>query len=408
MAAHEGLLPITPTSFKENQKVKRKDTEKIDIELKTRWLYTSALTLIIANHIIDQVSSNIGIEPLPTFFFVAVGLFLLALRVFCIALYCQVKQVLISSVIIALSIGSWLLSGQNYLFVATFLLLGIGNLPIRNLLKVVSATILLLVSFLGLLQLFQFVFTGDLPGVTSREDGRLRLSFFFQHPNMLAAYISMAYIGLSLSNKDFKAGMALLGIALAVVSMWVTDSRTAGLIMVLYIILRLSVHVWTRFGSILKLVYVGVPFLLVFLVVLVSMALVPDSLYNALQTALTGRPAFWEFQYQQLGGFTLLGQHALSGTIMVDGWTYYNVTIDCFYAAALLSLGSWSLVVFYALYIRIGNFSFRKRDWGVAIAIFCCMLYGLAEIHMIDFSVALPMLIMGEKLFCPKSEVIEK
>ena len=101
----------------------------------------------------------------------------------------------------------------------------------------------------------------------------------------------------------------------------------------------------------------------------------------------------------------MFGQHALSGTVIVNGWAHVNVTIDCFYAAALLSLGSWSLFVFYALYFRAGILASRERDFGVAIALFCCGLYGFTEIHMVDFSVAFPMLLLGVNLFCFRGEV---
>lgn len=378
---------------------------KESIETKTRWLYTFGLMLIVANHIVDQISANFGMAGLPTSAFMIGGLLLLAARFFCIALNIRVSRVLVALLAVLLSFASWVLSGQSYLLVAAFLLLGIGNMDIRETIRTISAVILVLIAFLGLLQLLQFALTGDLPGATMREDGRLRLSFFFQHPNMLAAYIAMSYIGLSLSDREFKGGMAVLGCALAAICVWTTDSRTAGMIMVVYIALRLLARRTGFGGSVTKLVYCATPLFLTMLAVLASMTMLPDGLFDVLQKVLSGRPGYWELQYQQLGGFTLFGQHALSGTVIVNGWAHVNVTIDCFYAAALLSLGSWSLFVFYALYFRAGILASRERDFGVAIALFCCGLYGFTEIHMVDFSVAFPMLLLGVNLFCFRGEV---
>ena len=370
-----------------------------NIEIKTRWLYAMGLALIVINHIVDQTAPNLGMTGLPTSVLMVVALLLLAARFLSVALYSRVSKVLIALTAVALSVASWILSGQSYLLTATFLLLGVGSMDIKSVLRTVSAAVLLLIAFLGLLQLLQFVLTGDLPGATVREDGRLRLSFFFQHPNMLAAYISMSYVGFSLSDRQFSGGMAAFGCALAAACVWVTDSRTSGMIMVLYIVLRMFARKIDFGWTLARLVYTVTPPLMISLAILTSLSMLPDVLYDVLQTLLSGRPGYWELQYQQLGGFTLLGQHALSGTVVVNGWAHVNVTIDCFYAAALLSLGSWALFAFYTLYLRAGIRASRDKDFGMAIALFCCGLYGFTEIHMIDFAVAFPMLLLGVDLF---------
>lgn len=403
MATHDVELPLpmtsSPSDYGRAHEEATVHSANDSIENKSRWLYVVGLALIVTNHVVDQVAANLEMAGLPTSTLMVAALLLLAARFLFVALHCRVSMVLIALIVVALSFASWIQSGQSYLLTAAFLLLGIGNMDVREMLKAVSAVILLLIAFLGLLQLLQFALTGDLPGVAVREDGRLRLSFFFQHPNMLAAYISMSYIGFSLSDREFSGGIAALGCVLAATCVWVTDSRTAGMIMVLYIALRLLARKVDFDGTLARLVYAAVPLLMISLVILASVAMLPDTLYDALQAALSGRPGYWELQYQQLGGFTLFGQHALSGTVVVNGWAHANVTIDCFYAAALLSLGSWALFVFYALYLRAGSRASHNKDFGAAIALFCCGLYGFTEIHMIDFSVAFPMLLLGVDLF---------
>ena len=122
-----------------------------NMEIKTRWLYTSGLAFIVINHIVDQIAPNIGMAGLPTSVLMVVALLLLAARFLSVALYCRVSKVMIALTAVALSVASWILSGQSYLLTATFLLLGIGNMNIKGVLRVVSATVLLLIVFLGLL-----------------------------------------------------------------------------------------------------------------------------------------------------------------------------------------------------------------------------------------------------------------
>lgn len=370
------------------------------LESKTRWMYILGLLLIIMNHLVDQIAPTIGIAELPTFLFMAGALFLLLVRFLSIAVNCRGRQVLTALLFINLSLVSWVLSGQSYLLTATFLILGVGSLDIRKVIRSASSFIFLVVALLALLQLIQFIVTGDLSGAVVREGNRLRLSFFFQHPNVLAAHIAMSYIGFSVYDRVFKGSTIILGCVLAVICVWVTDSRTAGIIMAVYIILRMIAKKVDYGGRIPKLIYALTPLLMIVLVLFATISILPEGLYDLLQKVLSGRPGYWELQYQQLGGFTLLGQHALSGTVVVDGWTHVNVTIDCFYAAALLSLGLWSLLVFYLLYLKAGLRACRERDFEIMIALFCCALYGLTEIHMIDLSIAFPMLFLGARLFC--------
>lgn len=371
------------------------------VEYRSRGLFAVGFAVVVMNRIFDQVSVNIGMPFLSSPALTVVAVILLFARLIVVALGCELKNVGIAAIAICLSLASWALSGQSYLLVASLLLLGLGKMNVRGLVRQCSAVVLAVIVFLGVLQALQFVLYGDAPGSVVREGGRLRLSFFFQHPNVLAAYTAMSYIGYASGKREFSGVTTFCGVALATACFLVTDSRTSTAIIVLYICLRLALRDGKTLGRVAKAGYAVAPVVLIVLAATVATSLASDNLVSLLQTLLSGRPGYWQLQYQALGGFTLFGQHALSGTVVYDDWVYRNVTIDCFYAASLLSLGSWALAAFYFLYLRTGLRSLKGRDWSIPVAIFCCALYGFTEIHVADLAVATPMLFMGSNLLVP-------
>lgn len=371
------------------------------MEYRSRWLFVAGLSIVILNRVLDQVSANIGAPFLSTPLLMITAVVLLSVRLFIVSLGCELKRVGIVTIVLGLSLASWVLSGQSYLLVASLLLLGLGEIDVQDLVQRCSVVLLLVIALFGILQAIQLVLYGDAPGSVVREGGRLRLSFFFRHPNMLAAYVAMAYIGCASGRRRFSGAMALFGFALAFVSFLVTDSRTSTAIIVLYICLRLALRDRGSLTRVVKIGYLAAPAVFIALAAMVATSSAPNYLVDVLQVLLSGRPGYWQLQYQVLGDFTLFGQHALSGTVVYNNWLYQNVTIDCFYVASLLSLGAWSLVVFYCLYLRVGLRSLESCDWSAPVAMFCCALYGFTEIHIVDFAVAIPMLFMGSNLFVP-------
>lgn len=383
--------------------INRESSSGSSIESQTRLLYYAGLCVVIANRVLDQVADNMGMPLLSSPIVMVLGIMLLCARVCFVSLHCRLLHVLPATAMVILSFISWVNSGQSYLLLAVLLLLGVGRIDTKKLVRQCSMAILVIVALLGILQVLQLIIYGVASGSAIRADGRIRLSFFFRHPNMLAAYTTMAYIGFTMGAKAFRGGSATFGMMLVVLCVYVTDSRTAAAVMIVYIVLRLLSSTGPFRGRVARGVFACIPILLMLAVIIVSMSTTSDVLYGVLQRVLSGRPGFWRLQYELLGGFTLFGQHALSGTIVVNGWTYSNVTIDSFYAGSLLSLGAWALPAFYLLYLRTGKAAFDKGESGVVIALFCCALYGFTEIQVADLAVSLPMLLLGSNLFIPQN-----
>ena len=92
----------------------------------------------------------------------------------------------------------------------------------------------------------------------------------------------------------------------------------------------------------------------------------------------------------------MLGRQTIYGDYYYNGWLYPAVTIDCYYAAALLQLGSWSLIFFIGLYLNsIYKFS-NKNDTAGLCVLMSCALFGFTEVHMVDMAVCYPLLVLGE------------
>ena len=370
------------------------------VEVYTRGLYVLGFALLILNRIFDQIADNISLPFLSSSVFVMLALCLLAIRFIAISLVCNIGRGLLAFLIVALSALSYIESGQTYLISASLLILGIGKLDIRNTIKCCSIMIFVIIAALAVLATFQYLTDGSIPGSVVREDGRLRLSLYFAHPNTLAAFLTMSYFAYSVSEKKLSGTAVLYGFILLALEFVVTDSRTSSAILALYLFARVVLEHRDRTVRLpLKIVMVSMPIVLAVLCLALTLGYTSGNAFSVFQSVLNGRPGFWQLQYDILGSFTMFGQMAVSGSVYYKGWNYTGVTIDCFYAEALLSLGAWSLVAFIVLYIRKEVQGFALGDWGACLAIACCALLGLTEIHMADFAIATPLVLLGEGLY---------
>lgn len=377
------------------------------MELKTRHLYYLGFALVTVNRLVSSCASNLSISFLALVPWMPLALFLLLVR--CTGIVFDkglcVRQRAAIVVVFALSIVSYLRSGQSYLPSAILLICGIGRIDIRRAVKTAALAVLLLAGLLGLLQLFVWLLTGSLPGAVLRSNGRVRLSFFFSHPNVLAAVVCMSFMGLSATWERLSIKTASIGAALGLLALIVTDSKTSVAILVFYLVLRgVLENCHPSFGKVLAVFYAAVPVLLFLFAALVMRQALPDQIYKFFNSLFTGRPGFWILQYEQIGGWTFFGQQALYGNQMIDGYLHVAVTIDSFYAATLLQLGAWSFFVYYFMYIKAGIRAFSRRDCCMIAVLLACALFGATEIHMIDLAICTPMLLLGEGLLFSDAE----
>lgn len=369
------------------------------VEKTTRAFFYTGFALVILNRVVDQTAANLGLEFILNLPLMPVAFALLLIRYVGVLLGVEIKRAALASFLLLLSFISYFKCGQSYLPTACLLLCGIGEVNVRQVIKVASACILTLIVTLGLLQVIEWMMTGDLAGSVTRAGGRVRLSFFFTHPNTLGAMACMSFIGLTASWDKFRASSALLGLVVGLLVVIITDSRTSAAILFGYLLLRLLFE--TRpdcldFKAVLG--FALVPLLFEAIAVVVMLQLLPDSVYSSLNVLFNGRPGYWVLQYTQLGGWTFFGQETLYGNQFINGWLYPSVTIDCFYAASLLQVGAWSFLTYYFLYLKSGYGAAARCDAFKFSALLVCAVFGFTEIHMIDFAICTPMLLLGEGL----------
>jgi len=365
----------------------------------TRFFFYAGLVLVIINRIIDQTSANLNLDYLTVLPLMPVALFFLLVRFVGVSLGLDLKRFFISFVLLIFSFVSYFKCGQSYLPTACLLLCGIGGINIRNTIKAISACVLLLIVGLGLIQLMDWALTGDLAGSVLRSSGRLRLSFYFEHPNILGAMALMSFIGFTVCSENLSASDCLMGISIGFLILFLTDSRTSCALLFLYLFIRVLFDLCPQFNNgKLRFIILVVPLICEFLSMLVMLQVLPDSFIVTLNRLFNGRPGYWILQYNQLAGWTMFGQVTLYGDQFINGWLYPSVTIDCFYAATLLQLGIWSFIAFYYLYFSSIDQAFKINDYSKLAVLFVCAIFGFTEVHMIDFSICFPMLLLGEGL----------
>lgn len=371
-------------------------------ERNTRVFFYIGFALVVVNRIIGQAAANLGLGILEGLPLIPAALCLLAVRCFATMLDADLKRVALAFTLLVLSFVSYIKSGQSYLPTACLLLCGIGGIDVRRVIKVTSACILLLIVGLGLIQFMEWAVSGNLVGSVMRQNGKLRLSFYFAHPNTLSAITCMAYIGMTFFRDKLNVVDLLFGFVVGVLIIMVTDSRTSSVILFVYVLLRMLFQSRCELlGKGALFVYSSLPILFEALAFAVPLHLLPDATISLLNLLFNGRPGYWILQFEQLGGFSLFGQVTLYGNQLINGWLYPHVTIDCFYAATLLQIGAWSFLAFFLLYFHAGKLAVKEGDNCKFAALAACAMFGFTEVHMIDFAICFPMLLLGENLFPP-------
>ena len=374
-------------------------TTEASAERLTRFFFYAGLVLVLFNRIIDQTAVNLNLDYLAVLPLMPVALLFLIVRFIGVSLGLNLTRFFISFVLLIFSFVSYYRCGQSYLPTACLLLCGIGGIDIRKTIKALSACTLLLIVGLGLIQLMDWALTGDLAGSVLRSDGRLRLSFYFEHPNILGALALMSFVGFTVCSDSLSASDCLMGISVGFLILFLTDSRTSCALLFLYLLIRILFDFYPQFiNSKLRFVVLVFPLVCEFLSMLVMLQVLPDSFIVYLNRLFNGRPGYWILQFNQLGGWTMFGQVTLYGDQFINGWLYPSVTIDSFYAATLLQLGIWSFIAFYYLYVNSIDQAFMSNDHSKFAVLFVCAIFGFTEVHMIDFSICFPMLLLGEGL----------
>lgn len=243
----------------------------------------------------------------------------------------------------------------------------------------------------------------SLPYVLRWENGvqsTVRFTFFFSHPNTVAAIAMMmcgAYMYLNYDRLRFRTYAVVLIIDLLVFLF--TDSKTSTVLIAFLVVCFVAQKQWgifehsglRRFIAVLPIVFFG-------LVYVVAGPLYRDSFGRF----LTGRVSLWHYCLENQG-LTMFGQHfAVSRFTDVNGFTYYYETLDCAYASGLLVFG----LCFSAFFCWCVYSCVMRKDGLFASElplILAMLVFGITEVHIFSPVVCGALLLLSKGI-PPSSE----
>lgn len=229
--------------------------------------------------------------------------------------------------------------------------------------------------------------------ISLRGDGLVvRYAFSFYHPNMAAAIVMMLcgvymYLHYSFLNARTYAGV----IAIAVVMLFVTGSRTSFILTLIEVLLFYRQRKRNMLDQRWLRSLIAVLPVFIFLGVL----LVSGPLYTtSLGELFTGRVTLW-YRCFLNQGVSLFGQpfEATAYTTLA-GWTYYYTTLDCAYASGLFVLGlAFSAFFCWCIYTRV-----KRADASLSAElplIIVMLIFGITEVHVFNVVICAPLLLIS-------------
>lgn len=367
-------------------------------EKKSEWMFYVGFALLCLNTVISTYIplSSLAVSDFLSKLFVFCALMILLIRFVIVSMGRKVPFVLLSFVILCLSVVSYVRSGQMYLPSLFLCIFSIGSIDVRNFLFKQGVCVLSLLIFLACISVVYVLFTGDKSFFLNRSDTSVqRFSFGFTHPNMFSVWFVMCILAISAKHK-FNTAQAFICIFAVLFLSATTNSKTAMIVLVFYVVFSVLAHIFkSRIVLIISICLFGV---LVFFSYILMAQGDNSSLYSFFQTFITGRPGYWNLQYETVG-VTFFGQKSLVGTVSdSSGWIHTSVTIDNAYVSMMVQLGVWALFVFAFVYIVALVRAEKKNDLTALVLLATCTIVGFTEIHLLSVAVCAPILLISSSI----------
>lgn len=353
--------------------------------------YYISFILLYINFIVGCIPALSPLEPLTSVLTLS-SVALLLYRIYTLYRQRSAGAILIPLVCIGVGGLSFLRCGESNILLLLLLVFGLGDVDGKTVFRLwICLTSLVLLCMVTLV--FLAPLTGFEPELVIRPgSGTVRYGLYFIHPNTLGMVLGVLSISLSMV---WGVKSHLVDIACSILLIFayiVTDSKGALIAGSVYFILKtMPPYFWSGFsGRLLRIL----PILCIGLAFLVTTGMLNSAFFNLLQTALTGRPALWQFQFKHVG-LTLFGQHAIFGAVDYDGWHYSGITIDSAYASYLVYTGIASFFVFQYLYQRAFTAAADHHDCRFLSALAGIALLGIVESAAINPMMVVPLVLMG-------------
>lgn len=245
-----------------------------------------------------------------------------------------------------------------------------------------------------------------------RDDGAIRHSLGFKHPNTLGGFLLIIVIEIIIVNwEKLKWHHYLLSVILLLINNSITNSRTSFIVGIFSLLIAVSIKFkgQTKFifnNWIFKWIVIILPFILVlFMLFVVKNLDINSTIFSIVNKFSSGRLGLFKNIYETYG-VSLFGQSI--PTLSEDYAIRYFIrqqTLDNAYLTLLIRYGILTTIVFsfYVSKIIKGMFENSKLVYFVLVLSF--LFLGIAESFIIRPEMSL-LCIMGSVLFNEKKEFI--
>lgn len=338
----------------------------------------------------------------------------LLLSILCFVLFCILRMRKFGS-------AAWLLGVFFAFFILNYFLTGLTN-QLTAFLFIVAAsfgvgkrrfvsiwfkTTAPLFAIMVVVYFVLFVLGSDLATFVVRsfdEDGAVRLSFFFNHPNG-AATVAMMLVGAMMylaSTSSLRVRHYALVLFAFLFILYTTDSKTSAVLTISLIPLYLMYQKTTFYDKPWVRGFIAVLPALLFCVTFLFMA----PLYSVEVAGLfTGRVWLWHTTFVS-SGITVFGHMFEPSTAMsfYGDWIAVANTLDSFYAVGLLTLGLVVCVLFCWAVFRSVLLA-RGDEVAFLPLIIVLLLHGFTESGVLAVAISFPLIFLSVSLASGKERV---
>lgn len=343
----------------------------------------------------------------------AIGILLLAIYIVNKIRSQALTRNLALGVLTLIGLESYLFSGESAPFTLILVLIATAEKDdIKASLRIWLLNAIILFCITLIIFIFHVVFNindGIKVFYRSYYDHTPRYSLGYTHPNACASVLVMIYAvylmiyGDKSKRRSMVKCLSLFG-AVGVISLFVTNSRTEVIVLILITIGWLAVDQVKKKLSIIKLITAGAPILLT-----TSVWLLSGPMFSyAIEGLFTNRVRLWHSFYINCG-ITVFGQPFKETTyISSNGWEYYNGTLDSAYAYLILVCGL--LVSFALVIIWIRTIISKSTTAEFTILLLAISVFAFIETTAVWITVCGPILILsnGIKMMKVKESIRHK
>lgn len=234
-------------------------------------------------------------------------------------------------------------------------------------------------------------------GIMIRDDGTIRNSFGFAHPNVLGLFLfSISCDIFYLNYGKFRVIHYLIILSLFFITLYICDSRSAQICIVLLLIFSFTGEKLKN-KRFLNTVFINFPIIL-FVISLVLAIIYPIkanfiiTLDNLFSTRIRRASEFLNYYGVNLFGnyFKFYGQWSKG---------YYLTTLDNAYMHILIHYGIFTLLIFLKSFKSLLKYTRDSKNYSIYFITITFLIYGLMERHIMEIEYNSAVICLGTVIY---------